>query len=145
MDSDMCTSIKDMAGFAELCGMLVVVTLRLKVGFLATWVASLYVSERMAGKAGRDGRSEEPLEACCWPDTVESVNSLKAAGLSWSMEASTSMGVLHFWQDKPDGFLSFAILLVTAISPHTAGGRVAVIDDENREQPHARWADGQLG
>jgi len=24
------------------------------------------------------------------------VNSLKAAGLSWSMEASISMGVLHF-------------------------------------------------
>lgn len=54
------------------------------------------------------------FEACCWPGTVESVqvlvkresilrqavnmpvSSLKAAGLSWSMEASMSIGVRHF-------------------------------------------------
>ena len=39
------------------------------------------------------------------------VRSLKAAGLSWSMEASTSMGVRHFWQYSPDPFLSLAMLL----------------------------------
>jgi hypothetical protein len=26
------------------------------------------------------------------------VSSLKAAGLSWSMDASVSIGVRHFWQ-----------------------------------------------
>jgi len=41
------------------------------------------------------------------------VSSLKAAGLSWSVEASMWMGVLHFWQAKPAGFLSLAIMLAS--------------------------------
>jgi len=39
------------------------------------------------------------------------VKSLKAAGLSWSIEASMSSGVRHFWQYKPWLFSSFAISL----------------------------------
>lgn len=37
------------------------------------------------------------------------VRSLKAAGFSWSIEASISMGVRHFWQYSAGCFFSFAI------------------------------------
>lgn len=46
------------------------------------------------------------------------VSSLKAAGFSWSMEASMSMGVRHFWQNSPCDFLSVAIVVVRAV-PHS--------------------------
>jgi len=45
------------------------------------------------------------------------VNSLKAAGLSWSIEASMSMGVRHFWQYSPCRVLSLAMLLSVCV-PH---------------------------
>jgi hypothetical protein len=48
------------------------------------------------------------------------VNSLKAAGLSWSTEASMSMGVRHFWQYSPWGVLSLAMLLSARV-PHALG------------------------
>lgn len=37
------------------------------------------------------------------------VKSLKAAGLSWSIEASTSMGLRHCWHDSAS-LLSFAMV-----------------------------------
>jgi hypothetical protein len=80
------------------------------------------------------------LEASCWSGTVESlrpksveseceaeqdgedipVRSLKAAGLSWSIEASTSMGVRHFWQYSACSFLSLAMVLLGHV-PHASG------------------------
>lgn len=46
--------MKDIAGLGAPCGNLEVGTLRLKVGFRATCVASLYVSCRWEGYVGRD-------------------------------------------------------------------------------------------
>lgn len=69
----MCTSIKDMAVFLAPCEDLGVVTLRVNVGGVATWDASLYVSERVAGKAGREGRWEAFFGTCCWPGMLDSL------------------------------------------------------------------------
>jgi hypothetical protein len=44
------------------------------------------------------------------------VRSLKAAGFSWSTDASTSMGVRHFWQYSPGPFLSLPMVAVSGLS-----------------------------
>lgn len=44
------------------------------------------------------------------------VRSLKAAGFSWSTEASTSMGVRHFWQYSPGPFLSLPMVAASGLS-----------------------------
>jgi hypothetical protein len=76
IDSDMCTSMKDMAGFWEPCERPedgAPCMLRLKVGFLASLAASWYVFRCSGGFGGRDWRLGDILDAVCWPGTVESV------------------------------------------------------------------------